>query len=195
MSEYMGGLPILTLDAARKQREIKEEGYIFPLRATGDFIARVRVPDIKDKLFLNRLSDTAQQLVAQSLLDMEMAQRPPDQREKTGPRSQKEAWKLFYEKIADQETVANELVCECFIEPRVCMTDAARRDPADLVVTDIDIADRVRFAEVVLSGEGAAAFGLSLFRARPLENVSAQSRHEAPAAPERIPVSQFPGME
>lgn len=172
---------------ARQAREDQGYGYIFPLTMTGGSFARVRVPNLNDRVFLDQLPTSAQTIISESLLDVENQNRQKSGTEDTRPRTTKEVWRKFVDVVSDQEDAANELVVKCFLEPRVVMNeqDADPNDDGVVVVTEIHLEDRLTFLAICLAGEGEAARKLKLFR-ESLADVPRQSRDEKTATPKRI---------
>ena len=180
-------ITFLTRDTARKARQDASAGYIFPLKLTGGH-ARVRVPNINDRIFVSSLPTNAQSMIADSLKEAisDDALRNGD-KSVTGerPRTSKEAWQYFLDKIRDQEETANEFVLLCFLEPRVVRaeSDLDMNDQNMVTLADIHLSDRLDFLALCLLGEGEAAYRLKRFRDGSVGTVPIESNHETAAAP------------
>jgi hypothetical protein len=180
----MSDIVFLNRETARKARQARNAGRVFTLTVTGGN-ARVRVPNINDRVFTDSLPDNAQKILASILLDE--SEREAAKRGEVagmGPRSINEAWRKLIDTIADQEKLANAFVVECFMEPRVVYTEA-ELDPSDpnvITVDDIVLADRLEFLALSLEGEAAAMRRMRPFLARQDETVSAQPGKQKTAA-------------
>lgn len=180
-------IQFLTRKSAREARRARNAGRIFYLQCTGG-VARVRVPNINDRVFTESLPTNAQKILGDYLLEAS-----EDQAAKRGevagmgPRTQNEAWRKLIENISNQERLANAFVVECFLEPRVVLTEA-ELDPHDenmITVDDLVLADRLEFLALSLEGEATAMRYMKPFLSGSDGNVSTEPGNETPAAAER----------
>jgi hypothetical protein len=179
----MSDIVFLNRETARKARQARSAGRIFTLTLTGGN-ARVRVPNINDRVFTGSLPEHAQKILGRILLDeseKEAAQR--GEVAGMGPRSVNEAWRKLLETITDQEELANAFVVECFLEPRVVMTEAEldQSDNNMLTVDDIVLADRLEFLALSLEGEAVAMRRMRPFLSGSDGGLPTQPRNEKAA--------------
>jgi co-chaperonin GroES (HSP10) len=173
----------LNRETARKARQARNAGRVFPLQCTGGN-ARVRVPNINDRTFTDSLPDHAQKILAGILLeesDKEAAKR--GEVAGIGPRSINEAWRKLIDTIADQEKLANAFVVECFLDPRVVYTESEldTSDPNMVTVDDIVLADRLEFLALSLEGEAVAMRRMRPFLSGSDGGLPTQPRNEKAA--------------
>ena len=174
-------ITFLTRDEARKSAAERSAGYIYRLRMTGGN-ARVRLPNLNDRVFMNSLPEHAQTSLSRTLLELQDANNPATKAQ-TGPRTVKEAWAKLMESIRDQEELADAIVVACFLEPRVVRTGAELDTAVQNMITvaDLHLEDRLDFLALVVEGEGNAARRLEMFHGGSVAPVSRKSRDEATA--------------
>jgi hypothetical protein len=142
--------------AARKQ---EERGFLFRLHRSG-YDAHVRWLSISDLATLVGLPVAQQNIVLKVFNDYRR-----DQEKQSGQRNIPLTWDKVLENQAGGQEIADVLVCNGFIKPRVVMTerDLDPNDPHMIVVTDLHKQERLRYSQIALGQNEEEAEKLAPF--------------------------------
>lgn len=149
---------LLTPAKARERRQREERGYLFQLKATGGY-AHVRLPNLADKATIKALPQQMQATVREFMFDVQ------DRDIKTID---------LADLLGGTTELANTYCLVGFINPPLVLTEADVTDPErQVVITDINVMDRMAFSTICEGGDRAETTRLIPFPAQPAGGVSA----------------------
>lgn len=174
-----------TLAASKRKRE--EEGLLFPLEMTGGY-ARIRIPSLVDRAFLDELPASLQRMISDQLAQENLKVRKQKQDE-IAEMTGEEQLERLKELASSQDELAKRCMVLCWIKPKVVLSEEELLplDDNTILADDVHIEDRIAFVNLIFVGEKEAARQLAEFHRKQMEPVPAQPGEQAPPASEPAP--------
>lgn len=178
---------IPTREDMQKARRQEELGFLFKLHRSG-YDAHVRWLSISDLATLVGLPVAQQNVVLKVFNDFRAAQEKEEGKKKAPPLT----WDKVLENQASGLEMADVLVVNGFIKPRVVMTEAELdpNDPYCIVVTDLHKSERLRYSQIALGQNEEEAERLIPFPETGVGRIPTLSvlpKHEQGPEPEATP--------
>jgi hypothetical protein len=174
---------IPTREELLKAREQEDRGFLFHLHRSG-FDAHVRWLSIADLSTLVGLPVAQQNIVLKVFNDYRREQERQAKTKASTPLT----WDKVLENQSNSLEIADVLVCNGFINPKVVMTeDDLDGNENTIVVTDLHKAERLRYSQIALGQNEEEAAKLAPFPeagSRRVPSVSLLPKHEQRPVPE-----------